>query len=176
MLNFIFIFLKFTLSLTGGEEGGGRLVIPSCSLAAKIDEWWKNYMRNCDIVFQIFLHLTVKYFYNTCLHVFFFRKQVKKALSCNRYKMITIKSLLDPQSCGFVKALLYLKSCRKVVTKKFWNYTKGRSVTKKIWTLIFLKSDGDWNLLKITFKNLQNLIPLGKRNFCLFNQLDLLFS
>ena len=44
---------------------------------------------------------------------FFFRKQVKKALSCNRYKMITIKSLLDPQSCGFVKALLYLKSCQK---------------------------------------------------------------
>ena len=44
---------------------------------------------------------------------FFFRKRVKKALSCNRYKMITTKSLLNPQSCGFVKAFLYEKSCQK---------------------------------------------------------------
>ena len=70
-------------------------------------------MRNCDFVFQILLYLTVKYFYNTCLHVFFFRKQVKEILSCDRYEMITIKSLLDPQSCRFVKAFLYLKSCQK---------------------------------------------------------------
>ena len=27
--------------------------------------------------------------------------------------MITIKSLLNPQSCGFVKAFLYEKSCQK---------------------------------------------------------------
>ena len=44
---------------------------------------------------------------------FFFRKQVRKALSCNRYKMITTKSLLNPKSCGFVKAFLYEKSCQK---------------------------------------------------------------
>ena len=44
---------------------------------------------------------------------FFFRKQVKKALSCNLYKMITTKGLLNPQLCGFVKAFLYEKSCQK---------------------------------------------------------------
>ena len=44
---------------------------------------------------------------------FFFRKQVRKALSCNRYKMITTKSLLNPKSCGFVKAFLYEKSYQK---------------------------------------------------------------
>ena len=49
----------------------------------------------------------------TSAYTFFFRKEVRKALSCNRYKIITTKSLLNPKSCGFVKAFLYEKSCQK---------------------------------------------------------------
>ena len=44
---------------------------------------------------------------------FFFWKQVRKALSCNSYKMKTTKSLLNPQSCGFVRVFFYEKSCQK---------------------------------------------------------------
>ena len=168
MLNFIFIFLKFTLSLSGGEKGGGRLVIPSCSLAAKIDEWWKNYTRNCDFVFQIFLHLTVKYFYNTCLHVFFFRKQVKKALSCNRYKMITIKSLLDPQSCGFVKALLYLKSCQKSSYKEILELYRRTFGDKENMNIDISKIRWELEPIKNHIQKLAKSDPTRKEEFLSF--------
>ena len=66
------------------------------------------------LVLKIFLYISQQSnIYNTCLHDLFFRKQVKKALSCNHDKMTATKSLLNPQSCGFVKAFLSEKSCQK---------------------------------------------------------------
>ena len=154
--------------MSGGGKVGGKLVIPSCSLAAKINEWWKNYMRNCDFVFQIFLYLTVKYFYNTCLHIFFFRKQVKETLSCNRYKMITIKSLLDRQSCGFVKAFLYLKSCQKSSYKEILEWYKRTFGDKENMNIDISKIRRRLEPIKSLIEKLGKSDPTRKEEFLSF--------
>ena len=83
--------------------------------------------------FKIFHSIVVSI---THAYTYSFRKQVRKALFCNQYKLKTTKYLLNLESCEFVKAFLFEKSCQeKVVTTKCWNHIKRRWVTKKRWTL-----------------------------------------
>ena len=101
--------------------------------------------------------MLTRFFLFVCF--FFFRKQVKKALSCNRNKMITTKSLLNPQSCGFVKAFLYEKSCQKSSYKEILESYKRTFGYKENMNI-------DISEIKRRLEPIKKLIQkLGKSNF-----------
>ena len=81
--------------------------------------------------------------------------------------MITAKSLLKPQSCGFVKAFLYEKSCQKSSYNEILESYKGTFGDKENMNIDISEIRRRLEPIESSLKSLKNLIPLGKRNFCL---------
>ena len=81
--------------------------------------------------------------------------------------MVTTKSLLNPKSCGFVKAFLYEKSCQKCSYNEILESYKGTFGDKENIKIDISEIRRQLEPIKKLIQKLEIQIPLGKRNFCL---------